>query len=399
MPSIDGAIEAVFIMPKIDLTNTQVAFAHVSTSDLRRYAFLFHMLQYRFWVEVGTHWLLRLQRWGIPVEGLVKKNLFRYFCGGETLAECRPTIHELQKSHVGCILDYAAEAQNGEAAHGEAFAHLKETVEFCQNVVGPGFFSVTKLSALCDFSQLETFTVWKETSDYARWFSILDAQAQAVEEAQGTLLIDAEESWIQDGIDAITLALMKAHNQKRAVVYITLQLYRHDRLAFLTHLLKQAQEEGFFVGIKLVRGAYMEKERARASQLGYPSPIYPTKVDTDRAYDAAIAMCFSPQGVSRVSLLLATHNEDSTQYLLSLLAERGIPSQDPHYGFSQLYGMSNPLSFGLALHGFHVYKYLPYGPVEKALPYLTRRAIENSAMRGSVNREYRWIRSELVRRR
>jgi proline dehydrogenase len=379
MQQVDGVINRM----AMDFSDTKNAFSLLTQAQMRRYAFLFHLLQYH--------------KWKLPIHGLVKRNLFHYFCGGETLQECKPVLLKLRSKGVEGILDYAAEAKSGEAEYARTFSQLQETLTFCADSIGAGFFGVLKLSAFCDSKGLETFSTWKHTPACATLEDRLVQLCVHTEAGSGSLLVDAEESWLQEGIDVLTLSLMERFNRERAVVYITLQMYRKDRLIFLHQLLKQAQEKNFFVGIKLVRGAYMEKERARALSRGYPSPIQEMKADTDTAYDAALDICLAQR--HRVSVLVATHNEASTQRFANLLIQEGLSPQDPRYAFSQLYGMSDPISFALAHAGFRVCKYIPYGPVAEALPYLTRRALENSAMRGSANREFEWIRLEMARRR
>lgn len=381
----------------MDFSHTEIAFSRLSPFQMRRYALLFQLLQYRAWVQIGVAFLLQAHKWKLPIHGLVKRNLFQYFCGGETLQECISVLETLRSKGVGAILDYAAEAQSGEVAHARTFSLLQQTLAFCSTSMGPGFFGVLKLSALSEMQELENFGSWKSTPACETLRGRLRQLATQAEAGQGSLLVDAEESWVQGGIDALTLELMEAYNQTRAVVYITLQMYRHDRMALLQQLVRQATEKKRYIGIKLVRGAYMEKERARADAQGSPSPIHATKADTDAAYEAALDFCLAHR--DRVSVLVATHNEISTQRFVHQLLAEGILTQDSRYTFSQLYGMSDPISFTLAQAGFRVFKYMPYGPVADALPYLTRRALENSAMRGSANREYQWIRAEMARRR
>ncbi len=381
----------------MNFSDTKLAFSLLTPAQMRRYALLFQLLQYRRWVQIGVALLLQAHKWKLPIHGLIKRNLFHYFCGGETLQECVPILQKLRSKGVNGILDYAAEAKSGEVAHAQTFSQLQETLSFCTTSMGPGFFGVLKLSALCDIQELEVFSTWQHTHSCT---TVQDRLAQLCTQTQtgkGSLLIDAEESWIQYGIDALTLPLMERFNKERAVVYITLQMYRCDRLDFLRQLLQQAKEKKFFIGIKLVRGAYMEKERARALAHGYPSPIQSSKAHTDSAYEAALDLCFAERDI--VSVLVATHNEVSTQRFADLLLREGISPQDTRYAFSQLYGMSDPISFSLAHAGFRVCKYIPYGSVAEALPYLTRRALENSAMRGSANREFQWIQTEMARRR
>ena len=219
---------------------------------------------------------------------------------------------------------------------------------------------------------------------------------QAAADSRIGVLVDAEESWIQNTVDALTMQMMDAFNRDRVVVYNTIQLYRHDRLAFLKHSYEAAHEKGFVLGAKLVRGAYMEKERKRADQLSYPSPIQPNKEATDRDYDLGVTFCI--QHIEDIALIVASHNENSNLLAARLLEQRNLPLNHPHVHFSQLYGMSDNITFNLAKAGCPVSKYLPFGPIKDVIPYLMRRAQENSSVSGQTGRELGLIKKELKRR-
>jgi proline dehydrogenase len=338
---------------------------------------------------------------GLPVEGLIKKTIFEQFCGGETIEECEPTIRKLGKACIGTILDYSVEGKATE----EDFNHTKdEIIRTITRAKGdPNIpFAVFKVTGIAPLGTLERLSCKKR----------LDAKSQAkcerihnrIEEiceyayqSNQPTFIDAEESWIQDAIDRLATEMMEKYNLERPIIFNTLQMYRTDRLQYLRSARKAAKENGYILAVKLVRGAYMEKERERAAEKGYESPILPDKAAVDRNYDAAIDYCLDH--IDDIAFVAGTHNEDSTQRLVGKMHDRGIPSDHPNIYFSQLYGMGDNLSYVLAQNNYHTSKYVPYGPVRDAIPYLIRRAEENSSAAGHVSRELELISKELKRRK
>jgi len=338
---------------------------------------------------------------GLPVKGLIKSTVFDLFCGGETIEECQPVVDRLGRAGIGSILDYSVEGKSTEEDFEKTKDEILRAIKRAKD--DPDVpFSVFKVTGIAPLGTLEKMSGKKklDAKGQAKCERIHNRVNEICEYAHSIgqpVFIDAEETWIQDAIDRLATEMMEKYNGETVIVYNTIQLYRNDRLQFLKESRRAATEGGYFLGLKLVRGAYMEKERERAAQQGYPSPINDSKKATDDAYDAAVEYCV--KHVDRVSVVAGTHNETSTQRLVQLMYEKRIVPDHHHIYFSQLYGMSDNLSYVLAKNGYNVSKYVPYGPVEDAIPYLVRRAEENSAVAGQVSRELELINTELKRRR
>lgn len=385
----------------LDFQDTATAFADKSDSQLNEKYRLFKMLNSKFLNALGSSAAKFALSIGLPVEGLIKATIFEQFCGGETIEECEKAINKLGRSHIGTILDYSVEGKSTEADFDRTKDEIIRTVERAKD--DPNIpFSVFKVTGIAPLGTLEKLSAKKK----------LDAKAQAKCERINSrvneiceyaysvgqpIFIDAEDSWIQDAIDRLATAMMEKYNRERPIVFNTLQMYRTDRLQYLKDTRRQARLDGYIMAVKLVRGAYMEKERDRAKELGYPSPIHPTKADTDADYDAAIEYCL--RHFETMSFVAATHNEESTKMLAEKMYEKGIPSDHSNIFFSQLYGMGDNISYVLAAKGYNVSKYVPYGPVADTIPYLIRRAEENSSAAGQVSRELEMIERELKRRK
>jgi proline dehydrogenase len=391
----------------VSLDNTQVAFAYKSTGELKRANFLFSVIQNSFIVSLATKCTPFLMKSGLPVNGLIRSTIFNQFVGGETLEESARVTKQLGSYGVQVILDYGVEAKEGEENFDNVTEKIIEAVEFAATQKNVPFVSV-KLTGVASMDLLEKLNeaprlrsgIHDSEVDDAAWdrvkermFAICDV---AKEKGIG-ILLDAEETWIQDPIDRIAIELMAVYNKEKVVVYNTYQLYRHDRLHFLKISHKIAQEGKFLLGAKLVRGAYMEKERLRAQQNGYPSPIQSNKELTDIDFNAAAAYCIENR--NSIALILASHNQQSNLLIIDLMAKNNLSNNDVHIHFSQLYGMSDPITFNMAIEGYNVSKYLPYGPIQDVIPYLMRRAEENSSVNGQTNRELLLIRNELARRK
>lgn len=385
----------------LDFQDTATAFADKSDTELQEKYRLFRMMNSPFLNAISTGAAKFALGLGLPVEGLIKRTIYEQFCGGETIEECQLVIERLGKAGIGTILDYSVEGKTKELEFDETKAEIMRTVERAKN--DPNIpFAVFKVSGIAPLGTLERMSSKKK----------LDAKSQMkceaiharVEEICSLahrlgqpVFIDAEESWIQDAIDRMANEMMAKFNVGRAIVFNTVQLYRKDRLQFLRDSRKLAKREGFVLGMKLVRGAYMEKERERAVEMGYESPIQPDKESTDADYDAAVDYCLSH--LDEIAFVAGTHNEASTRRLVEQLHDQNIPPKHPHVNFSQLYGMSDNLSYVLAKHGYNVSKYVPYGPVKDAVPYLIRRAEENTSTAGQVSRELVLLEREMERRR
>lgn len=386
---------------KLDFRDTATAFADKSDAELREKYRLFKMLNSPFLNAIGTRVTRFALSLGLPVEGLIKETIFEQFCGGETIEECEPVIERLGDARIGTILDYSVEGKATEADFDNTRDEIIRTIERAKN--DPNIpFAVFKVTGVAPLGTLEKLSKKKK----------LDAKGQAKCERIHTrvneicefahslgqpVFIDAEESWIQDAIDRLATEMMEKYNRRTPIVFNTLQMYRTDRLQYLRDSRKQAKSDGYVLAVKLVRGAYMEKERERADEIGYESPIQPDKKATDRDYNAALEYCLD--NVEDVAFVAGTHNERSTHLLAQMMHQRGLSHDHPHIFYSQLYGMSDNLSYVLAKNGYSVSKYVPYGPVADAIPYLIRRAQENTSVTGQVSRELELIRIELDRRR
>lgn len=391
----------------LSLDNTQNAFAYKSNADLRKARFLFTVIQNPLVVSLATSVTPFLMKSGLPINGLIRSTIFKQFVGGETLEDSARVTKQLGAYGVQVILDYGVEAKEGEENFDNVADKIIEAVEFAATQKNVPYVSV-KLTGLASLNLLETLNeaprlrsgIHDSESQNAEWervrermFAICDI---ANEKGVG-ILLDAEETWIQDPIDRLAFELMGVYNKGKVVVYNTYQLYREDRLHFLKLSYKLAVEGNFLLGAKLVRGAYMEKERERAIAMNYPSPIHIDKEATDRDFDAAALFCLEHK--ETISLILASHNEQSNLLTAQKMIELGMSNNDERVHFSQLFGMSDHISFNMALENYNVSKYLPFGPIQEVIPYLMRRAQENSSVNGQTNRELLLIRKELARRK
>jgi proline dehydrogenase len=345
---------------------------------------------------------------GLPIHGLIRKTIFKQFVGGETLEQTAETAQLLGKYNVQVILDYGVEGKEGEENFEKATEEFIKVIKYAATQKNIPFISI-KVTGFARFSLLQTLNeaprlrsgIHDHEAENEEWdrvrvrmFRICEAAA----EGGVGVLVDAEESWIQDPIDRLAIEMMEIFNKDgQAVVYNTIQIYRHDRLNFLKMSFRIARQQNFILGVKLVRGAYMEKERARAVQKGYPSPIQPDKEATDKDYDEALGFCI--EHIDNIATVVATHNELSNQITVTLLEQKGLSLSHPHIHFSQLYGMSDNITFNLAQAGCKVSKYVPFGPIREVIPYLMRRAQENSSVSGQTSRELSLIKKELARRK
>ncbi|MFT7344155.1 MAG: proline dehydrogenase [Lentimonas sp.] len=386
----------------ISFENTRIAFESKSNKDLRRAYFLFKLISLPWIVKIGkpiTEFAIKLH---LPIRGLIKSTIFKQFCGGENIVECRTKIDELSNSQIGTILDYSVEGQTKEKDFDltveEIIATLKEGND---NEDIP--FAVFKISGISRFGLLErinnesTQLTEKEQLENTKLLSRIEKICLKAFESGTPVFIDAEESWVQDGIDRMTYTMMEKYNKEACIIYNTAQMYRHDRLEHINQQTLIAKEKGYFLGIKLVRGAYMEKERDRAIEKKYTSPIQPNKAATDDDFN--IALEYLIENIDYVHFCAGTHNEASNLLLTQLLAKKGLEPDDSRVHFAQLLGMSDHISFNLTYHNYNVAKYVPYGPVNEVLPYLLRRADENTSVAGQTGRELTLISQERKRRR
>ncbi len=386
---------------RLDFQDTATAFADKSNSQLKEKYRLFRMLNSPFLNAVGSTVARFALSLGLPVEGLIKATIFEQFCGGETIDECEPTVETLGGSRIGTILDYSVEGKSTEADFDNTKDEIIRTIQRAKD--DPNIpFAVFKVTGIAPLGTLERLSKKKklDAKSQAKCERIYTRVSEICEYAyqQGQpVFIDAEDSWIQDAIDRLAVDMMERFNRETAIVFNTLQMYRTDRLQYLKNARRQAKNEGYILAVKLVRGAYMEKERERATEKGYPSPIHDDKAATDADYNAAIEYCM--RHFKDMAFVAATHNEISSQRLAELMHEMGVAPNHPNIFYSQLYGMGDNISYVLAKNGYNVSKYVPYGPVADAIPYLIRRANENSSAAGQVSRELDLIATELKRRK
>jgi proline dehydrogenase len=355
----------------LSFENTEIAFRHATNTDLKRAYWLFKIINVNFLVKIGppiTNFAVKI---GLPITGIIKATIFKHFCGGETIRECEDTIKSLEHGGVGTILDYSVEGEDDEQVFDETRDEIIRTIKrAAKDRAIP--LTVFKVTGVGRFGLLEKLDA-KETLTDAEQQEWQKAKARVLdicEKAHSVnipVMIDAEETWIQDTIDQLSLDMMRRFNKNKCIVYNTYQLYRHDKLDSLMDDNETAVKEKFILGAKLVRGAYMEKERKRAEEKGYPSPIQATKEASDKDYNLALDYC--TDNISSIAFVAGTHNEDSCRLLTNLLEKKNIEHKTSHVYFSQLLGMSDNLSFNLADAGYNVAKYVPYGPIKAVLPY------------------------------
>ena len=387
------------VRPKISFENLEVAFASKSTAELRKMYLIFATLNSNLISDLGIGLANLAFKLKLPVKGIMKRTMFGHFCGGETIAESIQACKHLAEFGVMSILDLSVEGKGDEDSFDKTCEEIYQTmVESAKTDYMP--FGVFKVTGLGDYRIMEKIQAGEkltapEVQAFERVKERVDRLCKAAHDLGLKILSDAEESWFQEVIDDLTYEAMERYNKERCVVYNTYQMYRHDSFERLKKAQEVASERGYFLGAKPVRGAYMEKERERAQELGYTDPIQPNKEATDRDYDAAIEFCVE----NGVYLVCATHNEKSALRLTELMNLHAIDPKSDRVFFSQLYGMSDNISFNLAKAGYRVVKYVPYGPVEKVMPYLTRRAAENTSIAGQSSREFELIKREMKRRK
>jgi len=383
----------------IDFSNTAIAFKGKSDKRLKQAARLFGLMNNRTLVNLGASLGMLAFKLKLPV-GLFVKGTYEQFCGGRNFKECVLTVDELWQRKVLTILDYGAEGKKSEEAFKQTAQQNKNSIAFGNANASVSTIS-TKITGLGSFELLEKWQSQdalsnSEEADFIEVETRLLEICQSAFDNDVQIYVDAEESWIQDTIDHLTWKMMSRFNKEKAIVFNTYQLYRKDRLVVFKKDHERARKEGIILGAKIVRGAYQDKERKRAIELNYDSPIQDTKADTDQDYN--LALRYGMENLKDINLCNATHNENSCANMAKWSEELGIPSNHPHLVCCQLYGMSDNLTFNLVESGFNVAKYVPYGPVSDVIPYLIRRAKENSSVTGDMSRELGLIRREIKRR-
>ena len=386
----------------LDFSNTEIAFASKSNKELKNTVRLFRLMNKQWLVNLGSDIGAFALKANIPFARKITRNtIFNQFCGGESLMDCQDTIDNLYRYQTLTVLDYGLEAKSTDEELNKVQEELIRAVELAASNSSVPVVSI-KISALADNKLLEKkqdgqdFTE-EESKDYQKLVDRLLAICTKAKELEVGIFIDAEESWIQDSIDELVEQMMQRFNTEKVIVFNTFQLYRHDRLDYLKSSFAEAKKNGYMLGAKLVRGAYMDKERARAAEMGYESPIHKNKEAVDKDYDEGIRFCI--EHYEEISSCCASHNLASNLLQAQLITDKGIRKNHEHLNFCQLYGMSDYISFNLASDGFNVAKYVPYGPITEVIPYLIRRAKENSSVTGEMSRELNYLSKELKRRK
>lgn len=377
--------------------NTELAFTNKSNFELKKAFFLFSVLDFPLLTKIGNSFLILVLKLKLPFKGIIKKTIFNHFCGGETIEECDNAFNSLKKYNISAMPEYSVEAESS----FEGFENYKNDSVDLINYLGDLSlpFIAIKCTGLMDISSLEKISSGKldeKSDEYKSFFKRVDYLCDVGNKNNVKVLIDAEESWIQDAIDTLGIEMMRKYNKKRANVFLTHQCYRTGTLDKVKNNLELAKKENFYLGVKLVRGAYMEKERKRAIVNNYTSPIHNSKDNTDEEFNKSLMFCV--KNINKVSLWVGSHNENSCLKLMEMMKDNNISKDDQRIWFSQLYGMSDNISYTLSSLKYNVVKLIPFGPIEKTIPYLIRRANENSSVKGQSNRQFTLIKDEINRR-
>ena len=403
--------------PVISFDDSEIAFAYKSDKELKQAHFLFSLMGKSGLVKLGTKLTPAMVKWNFPfIKSIIRSTIFKQFVGGETLEKNVVVADKLEQYGVQVILDYGVEGKEGEQNFDHACEEFIRVINYAATQPNIPFMSI-KVTGFARFGLLEKLDVMmhqnpgslmkkylkaiddlpaNEREEWHRVRRRMLSICEAAAKGNVGVFVDAEETWIQDPVDALTILMMDSYNKEKCIVYNTTQHYRHDRLRFLKDSYEAAVERKFILGAKLVRGAYMEKERKRAADQGYPSPIQPTKEASDEDFNQGVRFCIDH--LDRISLVVASHNEYSNMLAVELLQQKGLPLSHPHVHWSQLYGMSDNITFNLAKAGCSVSKYLPFGPIKDVIPYLMRRAQENTSIGGQTGRELGLIKKEMKRR-
>ncbi|NNK83887.1 MAG: proline dehydrogenase [Flavobacteriaceae bacterium] len=381
--------------------NTKIAFQLKSDTELERAYFLFKMISHQPLVRIGTAVTNFALKAHLPVEGLIRSTVFDHFCGGVNEEDCLPVIDKMFEKGVSSVLDYSVEGKEAEDQFDNAKEKVLKIIRFAdeKNAMPIAVFKPTGFGRFNIYQKISEGAKLTE-AEQQEWERIKDRYHEVCELGKACnveIMVDTEESWINKAIDDLTEELMSIYNKEKPIVYSTLQLYRWDRLDYLKSLHKRSKETGFKLGFKIVRGAYMEKERERAAENGYPSPICNNKDETDNNFNAT--MRYILENIDDIALFVGTHNEESTYIAMDMMEELKIDKSDNRVWFGQLYGMSDHISFNLAALGYNIAKYVPFGPVKDVMPYLTRRAEENTSVEGQTNRELGLLKTERKRRK
>ncbi len=389
---------------KINLQDTSIAYKSLSNSELKKNYFVFGLMNQNLLVKIGTFMIKIGLQLRLPIRKIIKKTIFEIFCGGENIENCEKKIELLSKSKIGTILDYSVEGESTEDSYEQTKLEILKSITFASKNKDKVPFAVFKVSGIVQTDLLEKLSTKnvhfseieiKEKNKLDTRFEEIAALANAL---KVRLLVDAEETWIQDYIDKLALdAMIKYNKAGQTIVFNTYQLYRKEAFGILENHIEIAEKQGFTVGAKIVRGAYMEKERKRAEDNNYPDPINENKEATDREFDKSMSLCL--EKIAHVEVCIGTHNEASTLKAISILEGKGLQNNDSRVYFAQLLGMCDAITYNLVKNNFNAAKYVPYGPIEAVMPYLFRRANENTAIAGQSSREFKLLKTELKRRK
>ena len=384
----------------ISFKNTEIAFQSLSDKKLQKKHLLFNIMRHSKLTRIGGYLIKIALHLRLPISPLLKHTIVDVFCGGETIDGCSAKINELASYNIKTVLDYSVEGKATEKDFKETTNQILQTITKAEKSTNIPF-SVFKISSIGRIELLEKTNrkidlSHEEQQEYNRVIHRVNKICKKAHQSKIPVMIDAEESWIQDVIDNITEGMMKAYNKEQAVVFNTLQMYRKDRLDYLKKIHQDSKLNGYFLGFKFVRGAYLEKENKRAKKMGYNTPIQTDKYDCDNDYDRALE--YACENIHGISICAGTHNEESSRYLMQLMKTYKIEKNNTKVYFAQLMGMSNHISYNLANEGYNVLKYMPYGPIKDMLPYLVRRAEENKSIAGQTGRELNFVKKELNRR-
>jgi proline dehydrogenase len=387
---------------EIDFSDTKIAFENQSIEKLKKNYAIFALMNQNWLVKIGTFFIKYSLKFGLPIKKIIKQTIFELFCGGETIADCKNTIETLNRFSVGTILDYSVEGEDDEKSFDATEAEVIDSITYGKLHKAEIPFSVFKITGIGSRDLLSKVQAANKLSEIEEkhWENFkkrFENICKKASECEIRLFVDAEETWIQTVIDDLVLEKMEKYNVNNATyIYNTYQLYRSEGLGILMQHISKAKLGGFKIGAKLVRGAYMEKERKRAEELNYPDPINESKAKTDEQFNLALEACMD--NMETVSICCGTHNETSCKLGVDLLNKKGLDSGDQRVYFAQLLGMSDNISYNLAKKGYNVAKYVPYGPIEAVMPYLFRRADENTSIAGQSSREFLLLKKELKRR-
>lgn len=381
--------------------NTEIAFALKSDSELERAYFLFKMISIEPLVKIGaaaTNFAIKAH---LPIEGLIRSTVFDHFCGGVNEEDCLPVIDRMFEKGVSSVLDFSVEGKENDKEFDAAMTMTLKIIDFAneKEAMPIAVFKPTGFGRLKLFEKVgnKDQLTEKEQEEWQRVVNRYDAVCKRGKERDIAVLIDAEESWMQEASDILVREMMEKYNTEKPIVFNTLQMYRTDRLDFLKREHQLAKEKGYYLGMKLVRGAYLEKENERAEAKGYPTPMCPNKAATDKNYNDAIA--YMVEHIEDMSVFNGSHNEESSYLMMKIMKEKGLKNNDERAWFGQLYGMSDHISYNLADKGYNVAKYVPFGPVKDVMPYLIRRAEENTSVAGQTGRELALLKKEKQRRK